>query len=261
MFWEQGDLEKASRLWTEAEKGASHFGHVAYARWFQGLDVEAQYTFGHWDQALSAADRFIAEVEAGAPYYLAPRWYTIRALIHVARGDLVAARADAQRSVELARLAKDPQSLYATLAGCSHVLRESGDMEQAIAIAEEFIVELRSGGRLGSAREHVHTLAWMMAAAGRGQELLDALPAGDTPWSQAAVAFISGDLERAADICRAMGAATDEARDRLWLAASLVAHGRHADADVHLQRALTFYRSVGALRYVREGEALLTPSA
>jgi len=261
MFWERGELERARALWMEAEKGASHFGHIAYARWFRGLDVEAQYTFGRWDQALAAADRFISEVEAGAPYYLAPRWYTIRALIHVARGDISAARDDAQRSVELARLAKDPQSLYATLAGCAHVFRESGDTEQAVAIAEEFLVELRSGGRLGSAREHVHTLAWMMAAAGRGQELIDALPAGDTPWSHAAVAFIAGDLETAAEICRAMGAATDEARDRLWLAASLVAQRRHADADVHLQRAMTFYRSVGALRYIREGEALLSASA
>jgi class 3 adenylate cyclase/tetratricopeptide (TPR) repeat protein len=260
MFWEQGDLERAHELWMEAEKGASHFGHVAYARWFRGLDVEAQYTFGRWDQALSAADRFISEVEAGAPYYLAPRWYTIRALIHVARGNIPESRDDARRSLELARLAKDPQSLYATLAGCAHVFRESGDTEQAVAIAEEFLVELRSRGRLGSAREHVHTLAWMMTAAGHGQELIDALPAGDTPWSHAAVAFIAGDLERAADICRAMGAATDEARDRLWLAASLVAERRHADADVHLQRALTFYRSVRALRYIREGEALLTAS-
>ena len=34
----------------------------------------------------------------------------------------------------------------------------------------------------------------------------------------AAAAFAAGDLRRAADICEGMGAVTEEARDRLWLA-------------------------------------------
>jgi hypothetical protein len=61
--------------------------------------------------------------------------------------------------------------------------------------------------------------------------------------------------------CGAMGARTEDARDRLWLAESLVKQGRRADADIELQRALAFYRSVGATRYIREGEALLSASA
>jgi hypothetical protein len=36
-----------------------------------------------------------------------------------------------------------------------------------------------------------------------------------------------------------------------------VAAGRRAEADEQLTRALGFFRSVGAARYVREGEALL----
>jgi hypothetical protein len=44
-------------------------------------------------------------------------------------------------------------------------------------------------------------------------------------------------------------------------AAQLVAEGRRAEADEQLRRALAFYRSVGATRYVREGEALLAASA
>jgi hypothetical protein len=41
----------------------------------------------------------------------------------------------------------------------------------------------------------------------------------------------------------------------------LVEQGRRAEADEHLHRALAFYRSVGATRYVREGESLLAASA
>jgi class 3 adenylate cyclase len=56
------------------------------------------------------------------------------------------------------------------------------------------------------------------------------------------------------------GAATEEARDRLWLAERLIDQGARADADVELQRVLAFYRSVGATRYIREAEALLAAS-
>ena len=48
---------------------------------------------------------------------------------------------------------------------------------------------------------------------------------------------------------------------RLCAAEQLVSEGRRAEADEQLRPALAFYRSVGAKRYVREGEALLAASA
>jgi hypothetical protein len=48
---------------------------------------------------------------------------------------------------------------------------------------------------------------------------------------------------------------------RLRAAEQMVEQGRRAEADEHLRRSLTFWRSVGATRYVREGEALLAASA
>ena len=55
-----------------------------------------------------------------------------------------------------------------------------------------------------------------------------------------------------------MGVPRDEADARLRAAEKLVGEGRSTEADEQLQRALAFYRSVGATRYVREAEALLT---
>ena len=52
-----------------------------------------------------------------------------------------------------------------------------------------------------------------------------------------------------------------EACCRLCAAEAYVAQGRRAEADEQLRPALAFYRSVGATRYVREGEALLAASA
>jgi hypothetical protein len=37
--------------------------------------------------------------------------------------------------------------------------------------------------------------------------------------------------------------------------------GRRREADEQLRSALAFYRSVGATRYIRQGEALLAASA
>jgi hypothetical protein len=48
---------------------------------------------------------------------------------------------------------------------------------------------------------------------------------------------------------------------RLRAAEQFVAEGRRAEADEQLRSALSFYRGVGATRYVREGEALLAASA
>ena len=58
-----------------------------------------------------------------------------------------------------------------------------------------------------------------------------------------------------------MGAVSSEAFYRLRAAEALVAEGRQAEADEQLRPALAFYGSVGATRYVREGEALLAASA
>jgi hypothetical protein len=58
-----------------------------------------------------------------------------------------------------------------------------------------------------------------------------------------------------------MGDLPREAKVRLRAAAALVASGRRAEADEQLGRALAFFRSVGATRYIREGEALFAASA
>ena len=56
-------------------------------------------------------------------------------------------------------------------------------------------------------------------------------------------------------------AVTQEAWFRLRSAEQLVHEGRGAEADEQLRPALAFYRSVGATRWIREGEALLAASA
>ena len=58
-----------------------------------------------------------------------------------------------------------------------------------------------------------------------------------------------------------IGDAELEALARLRAAEQLIAEGRRAEADEQLQRSLAFWRSVGATRYIREGEALLAAAS
>jgi len=60
---------------------------------------------------------------------------------------------------------------------------------------------------------------------------------------------------------RAEQAVTDVAAAQLYAARKLVEAGRRPEAELYLQPALSFYRSVDAAHRVRQGEALLAATA
>jgi tetratricopeptide (TPR) repeat protein len=183
-----------------------------------------------------------------------------RAAILLARGEPEEALSNVRRAVERDRGMPDPQSLLPSLARCARVLVELGQLQEAHEHATELVA--RWNGELSS------TAYWLLDAAvvardlGLGDRLLEASEAAiETPWLVAARAILRGDLGAAAAVYAEAGDRAGEAYVRLRLAKELAAAGRRADADVELQRALAFYRSVGATRYVREGESLLAASA
>ena len=93
-------------------------------------------------------------------------------------------------------------------------------------------------------------------------ELVDVLADHpETPWTAAARAYAQSDFIAAAEILHQTGSKPEEAEARLRAAEQLVSLGRRAEADAQLQPALDFYRSVGATRYIRDCEALLTAPA
>lgn len=81
------------------------------------------------------------------------------------------------------------------------------------------------------------------------------------PWTDAARAYASGDFVRAAEIYAGMGSKPEEAEARLRAAGSLIEQGCRAEANDQIRRAVAFWRSVGATRYVEEGDALLAASS
>jgi hypothetical protein len=106
--------------------------------------------------------------------------------------------------------------------------------------------------------------AWFAAVAtgreARLQSLIEA-SAVDLPWLDAATSLLRRDFGTAAATLDEIGAAAAAAHVRLWGAEWLVDHGRQADANVQLERSLSFWRTVGARRYVTRSESLIAAAS
>jgi hypothetical protein len=184
-------------------------------------------------------------------------------LIRVARGDNAGAANDAERGAAVARGIKDPQSLHSVLAMASFIFALTENDQRARETVREALDAFRGLRRLGFVAVETHHLAWAARVVGSEEELVSVTTREPfrSPWTQVAEAVAGGDFRGAAEILAPMGAVSSEAFYRLRAAETLIAEGQRAQADEQLRRALTFYRSVGATRYVREGEALLAASA
>jgi hypothetical protein len=64
-------------------------------------------------------------------------------------------------------------------------------------------------------------------------------------------------MTRVADLYAEFGVATHEAFTRMFLGEDLIATGQQSDGAAQLERALAFYRSVGATFLIARGETLL----
>jgi class 3 adenylate cyclase/tetratricopeptide (TPR) repeat protein len=258
-----GRLEEARADMLEAHRIADHYGHRAFTYWAEGGPLLARpYQRGAWDEVLVQTDAFLASL-GGGTHYQAASSHVFRGLVRVARGDSAGAVADADMALELARPVGDPQVTCTGLAVCSFIFMSAGEEARARAVLGETLELVRDLQQLGWVVVELHALAWVARMLGRARELLDAV-AGEplqSPWLLAGRAVAEGDFVRAADILGEMGAPALEAFYRLRAAESFVEAGRRAEADEQLRPALAFYRSVGATRYVREGEALLAASA
>ena len=251
-----GQLERSSELLDEAVRLAERFGHVVQGRFTRaGPQRVLQIRQGRWDDALKFANELVEETERGSPDYHEAECRVTRATIRLARGDLEDVLADCDKALEVSRTAKDPQQLVPVLAGCARVFVETGQMKEAAALADE-LSDLT--GRYRATWE-LCDIAVVLITLGRIEELRAAVDAAKgTRWAEALQHYVTGEFERAADVFAEMGVPRDEADARLRAAEKLVGEGRRTEADEQLQRALAFYRSVGATRYVREAEALLT---
>jgi tetratricopeptide (TPR) repeat protein len=250
------DLRRARELFDEGRVIAERLGDASGTRWLRAQQISMAFQLGRWDDALSGAEEFIAECEGGSPHYLEGRTRLERGLIREARGDAEGAMADLSKALSLARSANDPQASMPVLGSVCVAFETRGLADEVRRIAHE-MVEL--------ARTHAHTGAWAITdflvsriAHEYEPELRQALDeTPDQPWKDLALACLDRDFVAAADIYARSGGVTAEALLRLRAAEELIESGLRAEGETQLQKALAFYRTVGASFYVERGEALL----
>ncbi|HUF07568.1 MAG TPA: hypothetical protein VMP86_09345, partial [Candidatus Binatia bacterium] len=105
--------------------------------------------------------------------------------------------------------------------------------------------------------------AWVAAELGHVDALRrKLLPSRDaSKWAAAMLAVVDGGFADAAERFSQIGLRPDEADARVRAARQLIEQGRAAEAEAHLRRAIDFYRTEGATRYLAQAEALLPATA
>ena len=257
-LFQLGHLTEAVELRERTKAIGERFGVVAYVRWQTAEDAELLYRFGRWDETARIVEAWLAEAEHSAYYMEAPT-LGLRSRLRLSHDDVDGARTDAADALALAKTIQDPQLFQPASAWAALVAVETGQAADAVAPFDD-IVRRRTGASAtaGYAYGDVDT-AWAARALGREHDVEGILlpHAEANRWARAGLHIIRGELSEAADVLDLIGSVADLAYARLRAAEAFVEAGRRSEADEQLTRALTFYRSVGATRYVRQGESLL----
>jgi class 3 adenylate cyclase len=231
-------------------------GHVDAAGW-ACLD-------GRWDEAIALADELIAAADAGDRDYFDPAVLSLRAWIRLARGDAAGAERDSERAAELAR-ASDLQAQSQAYCVRAAVALAAGKRDEAGDLASELTaLGPPMVAALCSPFPTLVDVAWVFRDLGRECEFREAVLGADpikSPWNDAARAICDGDVARAADIIDRIGHGASAAYARLRAAEALAAAGQEAEAAAQRAQADSFFRKVGAARFLRDGEGLGSRSA
>jgi tetratricopeptide (TPR) repeat protein len=253
-----GRVEEAVATIAARLEMAERFGLLT--GWDRSMLARFLWTCGRWEEAEGHFDDLLEANEA--PILQEPDLRALAAEFRLARDDIAGAASECERGLELLRgLQEDVEA--------QETLRVLLVMQANIALAEgrRTVADELADAALAAIPTHVFggavELALLLRDLGRGGDALVelAMSRPADPWWQVTAAIARGQLEQAADRLAEMGAASAEAEVRLRAARELVSQGRRAEADVQLQKALAFYRSVGATRYIREAEALLAATA
>ena len=241
----RGELQRCYGVQARARRDAERFGIRAYIRHLRAELVLEYYWRGRWDEASREADAFLAEIEAGVQHPVGEIVVRRqRAHIRLARDHLEGALVDGAQAVETAREFPIWGYLELAVVANARLLVAAGESGEADALVTE-VLDLNMSDVAFACPD----LAVALGELGRGEDL-PRVATKPYIWFEAAKAYVAADYVGAADLYARIGSLPDEADARL-----------RSGIDLEVRRALEFYRSVGATRYIREGESLLAASA
>ncbi|HSC93050.1 MAG TPA: adenylate/guanylate cyclase domain-containing protein [Gaiellaceae bacterium] len=241
-----GDLRRSFPYMADGRRAAERFGDAFNSRWLQAAHTTELYWTGRWEEAVAESGAFVGEAQAGSPHYMESVCRFVRGHVALARDDPVAALGDAAAALEVARASTDEWLVAPAIAFCARAGVAAGTTDTAVQLADELLRLVEE--RRPIASYWAADLAAALVELERGRDLLGAVAAIERPtrWLAAATAFVQGEYGRAADLYAEVGSRPDEAYARL----------RSGDPR-ELERALAFFREVGAGGYAGEAEALL----
>jgi class 3 adenylate cyclase/tetratricopeptide (TPR) repeat protein len=253
-----GRLAEARKTLAAMQANLDNDPNIGTRRWIGALSIETQYLTGDWKETMRLSDAWVAEADAGVPHILEGAVRAIRAAMFAARGETEQAAQEVERVLRRDSTAGAESQIAARLAFA--LLQQERPDEAASLLSEVLALGDRLVRVLNDSA--IVDCAWVAHDLGQGAAFaacLDSKAGGS--WALAAAAICATDFRGAAETLHTIGYRPGEAYARLRAAKLLVEDGRRAEADLELQRALVFWRDVGATRYVREGEALLAASA
>jgi hypothetical protein len=251
-------LDEARRAWRHSAELAERYGLGRQRRNSRAEACGWAYLDGRWDKALAVADQLIADADAGDHDFTDSMVLSLRAWIHLARGDASAARRDSEAATRLAE-ASDVQAQVSAYPVRAAVALATGSRDEADKIATELVAmgpEMIGG--LCSCFPTLPVVAWVFRDLGRAREFREAVLDPDpikSPWNEASRAICAGDYAGAADVIDGIGHPAAAAHARLRTAKNLAEAERVGDAAAHLAAARTFYQRARAEQFLRELEA------
>lgn len=250
-----GGLLRAEELHAESARLAERFGDGQGLRVVRGVTIWLDWARGRWDDALENANGFVAECEAGSPHVQESYVRLHRASIRLGQGDTEGALADHARTLALARERKDPARLAAVAAVSAGNYAELGRWDDARRLVHELIPVIRAHPGAAGLESMVAPHAGRLGVREELREIVETAP--PSAWNDASLLSLDLDFRGAAEVFAAMPSPTLEAWQRRSAGAHLIEAGRHAEGEAELQKALAFYRSVGATFFIKRAEDLL----
>jgi tetratricopeptide (TPR) repeat protein len=252
-IWE-GDFRRGCEIYPEAQKIAERFGDRDGLRFMRGNEIFGLWVIGRWDDAAAAADEYVAEC-AAAPHYAEGIVREARASIRLARGDLAGAAEDREFVLAHAHRVKDPQRILPTLAATAVSLVLLEKDHEARTVAEETLALTRENVDMTGAVNFLVLIGRRLGIRDDLRKIVALAPEG--PWKDLVIAGTDGDLRRVGDLYASFSAPTFEAYARLFGGEELIDDGHREEGEAELERALAFFRSVGAKVLVSRAEGLL----
>ena len=137
-----GEMGRALEMWRENIALSQAMGDAAMARFARSILPVLLYFEGSWDEAATAFDAFLGEVEATGGHTQESTVRSMRAGLRYARGDIEGAMDDSMRALAAGRRSGIPQAMIPPLAVMAWLRVRQGRVMEAESLVDEVLEPL-----------------------------------------------------------------------------------------------------------------------